>query len=514
MKIKKLKAERGFIMIVAMALILIFGFLGLIAVYLFNNSALSTNNNLLATQALYVAESGLQYSNYNLNLFNQISCNGINGDANYTNASYSGAAGNFSITAFSTSPWYITLASNINGTDTTIPLSIGIFPFGRIMIDREFIDFSATSGSNLINVTRGADGTTPTAHTSGTPVGQYDCIFFSESGIPNLSSSKGKTTLGSAVQRTIAIAVGTPTTSLPNQLPAFFWNASTNELNWSENLFEFDGSNPTLTGIETISYADIWAVGNTPLTNSIIEHSNDGINWNSVSNSITETLNSISCTASNNCWVVGDNTTFAEWDGSAWNAASVSVANTNYQDVECLNSNNCWAVGGNATIVNWDGTSWSNSTTGSNANTLNSVSCVDSNNCWAVGDSQSFWQWNGSTWSNVNVSTVPAINYNGVFCNAANDCWAAGDASGGSSVLVHWDGTSWTQASSTPTANNLNAVACRVTDDCWAVGTNATTLHWDGSSWTQFSNPGATESLNAVAMIGPHNNPQSGWMEY
>jgi hypothetical protein len=89
------------------------------------------------------------------------------------------------------------------------------------------------------------------------------------------------------------------------------------------------------------------------------------------------------------------------------------------------------------------------------------------------------------------------------------DVWAVGyqrAANGGTKTLiVHWDGTSWTQVPAPdsrpriigPPTNPpdfvLNGVGADSASDVWAVGYHQTAvgnrftliLHWDGTAWTQ-----------------------------
>ena len=103
---------------------------------------------------------------------------------------------------------------------------------------------------------------------------------------------------------------------------------------------------------------------------------------------------------------------------------------------------------------------------------------------------------------------------------ATNDVWAAGyyinNAGVYQTLVEHWDGTAWTIAP-TPNAgegdNALNGIAGVSPDDLWAVGyweatifgASATlVLHFDGLSWTVVSSPnpgGLASSLSSVAAL-------------
>src|SRR5262249_59326794 len=100
-------------------------------------------------------------------------------------------------------------------------------------------------------------------------------------------------------------------------------------------------------------------------------------------------------------------------------------------------------------------------------------------------------------------SLVPSRNaasasyLEGVAAAAANDVWAVGYSylNGVASTLIeHWDGTSWSiVASPSPgtQANVLNDVAVSPTGDVWAVGyrssagvTRPLIERWNGTSWS------------------------------
>lgn len=79
--------------------------------------------------------------------------------------------------------------------------------------------------------------------------------------------------------------------------------------------------------------------------------------------------------------------------------------------------------------------------------------------------------------------------------------WYADDATGASRTLIlHWDGTGWSQTPSPnpgSTGNELSGVSARSATDVWAVGSYADPpresrtliLHWDGTSWSHVTSP-------------------------
>lgn len=63
---------------------------------------------------------------------------------------------------------------------------------------------------------------------------------------------------------------------------------------------------------------------------------------------------------------------------------------------------------------------------------------------------------------------------------AATDAWAVSKKG----KLFSWDGSNWTEDTSSPTNEDLSAVHCVTVDECWAVGKKGVILHYVGGTWT------------------------------
>ena len=159
---------------------------------------------------------------------------------------------------------------------------------------------------------------------------------------------------------------------------------------------------------------------------------------------------------------------------------------------------------------------------------LNGVSADSATDAWAVGyytnpttraTETVALHWNGTSWSRVSSpnpgGTTSANDFstlNGVSANSATDAWAVGaylnPTTGALDTLVlHWNGTSWSKVAS-PSPGVLGGVSADSATDAWAVGyhLNPTTgvgetlaLHWNGASWSTVSspNPGGTTNGNS-----------------
>jgi hypothetical protein len=231
--------------------------------------------------------------------------------------------------------------------------------------------------------------------------------------------------------------------------------------------------------------------------------------------------------------------------GSPWaivsspNASTTSVSNNVLAGVSALSDSDVWAVGyfssSNGGAINhtlaehWNGTAWSIVPTpndGTLGSQLLGVSALADNDVWAVGNFSTsttasggrtlIEHYDGTAWS---VLSSPSPSSQGDFLTgvkafAANNVWAVGWddslATGALSPLIlHWNGTAWSVSPNVPGAGNiLEAITGLSPTDVWAVGQAATggnnfALHWNGAQWkttpaASFSN-GGQQSLRGVA---------------
>src|SRR5205823_5678297 len=182
----------------------------------------------------------------------------------------------------------------------------------------------------------------------------------------------------------------------------------------------------------------------------------------------------VDASASTDAWAVGsylsgggERTLAEHFDGTSWTkikSPNVTGSDNVLNDVVDLSPTEAWAVGwenNDFTLVErWNGASWSvvpSPNPGSHNNYLTAVDASSPTNAWAVG-----WQqgssglhstlalhYQGSTWDLVSTpnTTDPSDNLSAVAAIGANDVWAAGytsSASGTQTLLMHWDGTTWT----------------------------------------------------------------------
>jgi hypothetical protein len=151
---------------------------------------------------------------------------------------------------------------------------------------------------------------------------------------------------------------------------------------------------------------------------------------------------------------------------------------------------------------------------GNNAAQLQAVSCPAPGICFAVGNSVATGtftestlaeRWSGGQWA-IQPTPSPGTGgidqLTGISCLSATDCTAVGiidtQTAANSTLVEHWDGTSWTVVPSPDpvgtTVTDFTGVSCASATSCTAVGVYDTSghrphelplaEHWDGTKWT------------------------------
>ena len=252
-------------------------------------------------------------------------------------------------------------------------------------------------------------------------------------------------------------------------------------------------------------------------------------------------LNSVIAISASDAWAVGSGALALHWNGSSWARVPVPHPGTFANDlrgVAAVSASDVWAVGTwqdtptavKTLIVHWDGTRWTKVPSPSfgagsqYGSVLTGVSATSASDVWAVGyyskanPSATFQSlilhWDGSSWTRV-PCPEPGFNFlNSVTSVSATDAWAVGESSHiGTGVdkglMLHWDGSSWTRvAVPSPSSNaSLDSVSADSPAHAWAVGAYAAktwALQWNGTAWTQVPTPsgiGYRSKLFAVSAV-------------
>jgi hypothetical protein len=195
--------------------------------------------------------------------------------------------------------------------------------------------------------------------------------------------------------------------------------------------------------------------------------------------------------ASNDVWAVGSAGTIMRWNGTAWS----SVWSGSTQDLTAVwgtSASDVWAVGAAGTILHWTGFAWASLPSGT-TNRLDAVWGSSATDAWAVGVAGTILRWNGTAWASV-PSGITAGRLKGVWGSSATDVWAVGDDGGGFSLILHFDGTTWTTR---PGGGfYLNGIWGSAANDVWVVDRVGSTSRWNGTAWLAIPSAVGSELLS------------------
>lgn len=279
----------------------------------------------------------------------------------------------------------------------------------------------------------------------------------------------------------------------------------------------------TLTGVAALSAKNVWAIGSSP-RGALVLHF-DGMRWHIVTAPVACQLNAITAISANDVWVVGTmsfQSCTEHFNGTSWSL--VSTPNMGTSDnmllgVSAGSSHNVWAVGTycmgigcdrgggkfQTLILHYTGVRWSvvsSPNPSSYENQLNAVTVISATDAWAVGQDDTnpmtgstlIVHFNGTRWTQV---VSPGINSRSILTAVASasatDIFAVGSSITSNSVVMlieHFNGTTWSiVASPSPgTGNVLNGLthvpgAASGTAQFWAVGSYSTRT--SGSTLTE-----------------------------
>lgn len=534
---KKQKGPKGFIAITLAILIIIIGVVGIQMSSMSVTTSRSFVDQLHSTQAFYMAEAGLEFATNLIlhpTLSTRVACGNLTGTSSVTNSNdnISSSPGVFTVTSsLSSGPSTpTTLAANITASATTIPVASisNHASVGRIMIDKEVIDYYGTSTSSsvcgagisacFLNAHRGVDGTVASSHnftTNPARVAQYQCNLTSSGGVPTLSTSStalklGKRTLTESIQLEEGW-IGGFRLGLSNW-NLYQWNRPT-EKTFTQS--SASGSAGTIRDISIVSNADVWTGG----AGGIVLHY-DGSSQSRVEGGIggADVL-SIAGISSVEAWHGNGLGDIYKWTGgTSW--TKVYDGNRDIMSLSLVETTGDgqadvgWGVGPSATAIYYNGSTWASQSSGLSGN-VRGVSTVSTTDAWLCTASGTIFHWTGGpSWSSVSglpassrlLKSISMMNWEGTTIG-----WVAGDAQGGTATAWYYNGSTWTATpSGLPTTLDLEKVVTLSPTEAWVVG-GSSVYEWDGSTWTLVFTSG--NALRAIDMLRPKKQAWAGWQE-
>lgn len=189
-----------------------------------------------------------------------------------------------------------------------------------------------------------------------------------------------------------------------------------------------------------------------------------------------------------------------------WSAAFDTSMTGSLSGVWGAAPDDVWMVGGTdvqAEIYHFDGASWS-PVTAPSVPLLAWVYGFSSTDVYSVGVDGAAVHWDGTSWSVLDPGTDEDLW--GVFGLAPDDIWmVGGNADEDEPLLIHYDGSTFTQVALAAEENNRNATTVYkvwgIGEKLFVVGQNGLILRWDGSAWRGESG-GAEANQDFVSLWG------------
>ncbi len=530
----------GYLTLIAIFLIVIFSILLQTLVYLFSTKTAMSAHMIAQSRALALADTAVQEGAYQLS--QDITCSNLSnnksmpfGLATTTKATSSHYTVN---PLFASSTLSGSISSSVNSI--SVSNSTVFAPQGRVMIDREIIDYKHNSGSSLSILNRGVSHTRATSHSSGAVASQLLCSIQGDGASP--STPLSQRSIVKAAPLSMAYTVGDRYT---------FWqyNHPNNENAWRSMRSQTSSSN-RYRAVSLLNYHEGFAVGDTTSGQLRIEHLHHGT-WSSENSNVGNVnLYGVNMVSQNEAWAVGarsgSSMNIFRWDGSSWcrlqtssscggRRYSTSASNNErtLYAVNVLAYNNTngtgdfgFAVGGRSSdglILIYNGSRWQDSVV--NTNTIGQIyalSLIPNGNsqpieAWTAGRRRSgnqgeiiryyngSWQISSRKITTRRMRAISMIDTNGD--GLADFGFAVGDRS----YVYTYSNGSWNNGQRNPGGafggNNITLYGVVVISptNAWIVGGGGRTYHFDGNSWSQVSRPSGTSgrTLYDVDAIGP-----------
>lgn len=427
--------QRGFLSIIAMIVIIIFGLLIAALAHMITTTGYTSATMQGLNKARNLARAAVEAGIYELEQSTAICTGSYQPIQTASTGEYQ-----FYCTPYNSST---TLNGAITASANTLTLNSAsvLAPLGAITIDNEVIYYNTVSGNVLSGIRRGMGGTVAASHANGASVLQNEFVVHGKGGSPTIASPLGSSDIDQAIQFNSTLFAG-DTAGL-----IYSYNGSS----WA-----LTGANlrNSINGIYCLSSNNCKAVGNNGAF-----YSYNG-RWATEAIIGSDDVLGISCINASNCLAVGKNNRFYNYNGSTWSLMTVKASAGDVNDVACLSATNCIAVGNNGSFYSYDGKAWIyNGSIGSQK--LRGLSCIPSTGtCWAVASSQQLYYYNGSTWSFIDLG---GSSINAISCINSSMCQAGG--AGGR--FYSYNGAKWTITVPVG-AQSIQAITCLSESKCVA----------------------------------------------
>ncbi len=230
---------------------------------------------------------------------------------------------------------------------------------------------------------------------------------------------------------------------------------------------------------------------------TILEHSESG--WSEISVGPDVTFRGVSEFGNLAC---GDNGAIYYNDfESGWTDLGYSNVSP-WNDMDGFSPDEIYAANGD-TLMKWDGTDWEPLAALAYSSGIIAIHAVSSDEIWVVSRDESgfdnyVYVWNGSTFSFSNQTSMNP--FNSIWCDAAGDTILV---AAGNGVVFRKAGLLWEELTADASRRHLYDLDGTSAHDIYAVGQDGLIVHFDGSGWTEMSSGKATlRAIDGPVAVG------------
>lgn len=485
-----MKKQTGFLNILTVGIVIIMGLLSAALVNMIMSSTAASINIQAGNRAYDLANAAVEAGLYQLEQ-TPATCNGaLQAIQTLTTGEYQ----------YSCLPYL--QATTLNGaitnsaTSLTLTSATGFAPFGYIGIEREIIYYNSVTGNVLSGLRRGLQGTAAAAHVTLLTVAQNEFVVTGTGGAPTIASPSGLRTINRAAIRTGNLFAS------DTQGVIYSYNGTS----WTQTTSVTTANQ--INGISCSASTDCWAVGN---AGNFYSYSGpswraSGLAWTTATAVGALNVNSVSCSDSTHCMAVGDRPA-GNFAGQAYTCSggppcswvSFSVprsagppTNGNFMAISCAAFNNCWAGNSVNEMFPYNG-AWGTASTRSQP--VTGLSCAGAASCQGVSSNRATFSYNGA-WSNTPApnGTTPGESFTTIHCPTTAYCVASSTRPRTYTYTGNWA----TAVSVTPAAA-INKLSCLAASNCVGGGTTGQFYSFNGVAWTATQKP----AINSITAMSP-----------
>ncbi len=245
---------------------------------------------------------------------------------------------------------------------------------------------------------------------------------------------------------------------------------------WTHQQGALPPSAGAIRGIWGSSGGDVYAVGTATNGANVFHTTNHGASWSpQLANGMSIDLNAVGGTSSTDVYLLGDNATILHGSGTSFlPQTNPALGNTRLLAIWAIGSV-VYVAGSNNTILINSGSGWVSAPLSAGSTELRGIWGV-SGHLWAVGSAGTILKSTGGQWTTDTSNTTNELR--GIFGTSATDVWVVGD-----SVVLHYDGNSWSPAADgVPAGVSLRAIGGLPAGPVWAVGNAWTVVRRDSGA--------------------------------